>query len=288
MKLPKKYALLFVLPTAAAFAIGFVWPFVRGVYLSFCTFVTVGDAKWVGMENYAAALSDGSFGYAFLLTAAFSVVSVILVNLAAFAVALALVGNVPGKNLFRTAFFLPNLIGGIVLGYIWQLLLDGILRRYGTALALEAGYGFWGLVALFCWQQIGYMMIIYIAGLQAVPNELKEAARIDGADRRQVLRHVTLPTVMPQITVCTFLTLTGSFKLFDQNLALTGGAPGSLAADGKMRYLTEMLALNIYNTFYGAGAARGVGQAKAVLFFLLVAVLALAQLRLTGRREEQM
>ncbi|MBR5783435.1 MAG: sugar ABC transporter permease [Clostridia bacterium] len=284
----RRWAPLFLGPTLVAFCIGFVYPFLHGVYLSFCRFITTGDATWVGFNNYIEALSDPSFVHSFWFTALFTAVSVIAVNALAFAVALALTGQVRGRNIFRTVFFSPNLIGGIVLGYIWQLIFNGILANFGTALVLEAKYGFWGLVILMCWQQVGYMMIIYIAGLQSVPKSLYEAARIDGASRWQLLRNVTVPMVMPSITVCTFLTLTGSFKLFDQNLALTGGAPGVVGEGGSMVYRTEMLALNIYNTFYGPGSARGVGQAKAVLFFILVAFIAFWQLRYTRKREVQL
>lgn len=284
----RRWAPLFLGPTLVAFCIGFVYPFLQGVYLSFCRFITTGDATWVGFNNYIEALSDPSFVHSFWFTALFTAVSVIAVNALAFAVALALTGQVRGRNIFRTVFFSPNLIGGIVLGYIWQLIFNGILANFGTALVLEAKYGFWGLVILMCWQQVGYMMIIYIAGLQSVPKSLYEAARIDGASRWQLLRNVTVPMVMPSITVCTFLTLTGSFKLFDQNLALTGGAPGVVGEGGSMVYRTEMLALNIYNTFYGPGSARGVGQAKAVLFFILVAFIAFWQLRYTRKREVQL
>lgn len=283
----RRWAPLFVGPTLAAFCIGFIYPFLQGIYLSFCSFITTTDAKWVGLDNYKSALQDTSFLYSFILTAAFAVVSVTIINLLAFALAWALTGKLRGKNIFRTVFFMPNLIGGIVLGYIWQLIFNGVLSAFDTALALEAKYGFWGLVILLCWQQVGYMMVIYIAGLQSVPESLYEAARIDGASSGQILRRITLPMVMPSITICTFLTLTGSFKLFDQNLALTAGAPGKLMGGGKTVYLTEMLALNIYNTFYSNSSARGVGQAKAVLFFILVALIALLQLRFTRKREVQ-
>ncbi len=284
----RRWSPLFVGPTLLAFIIGFIYPFGRGLYLSFCRFVTVSNATWVGFDNYKEALSDESFVYSFLLTAAFTLVSVVVINVIAFSVALALSGKLRGKNFFRTVFFMPNLIGGIVLGYIWQLIFNGILQRFDTALVLEAKYGFWGLVILLAWQQVGYMMVIYIAGLQSVPESLYEAARIDGASGWKSLWKVTVPMVMPSITICTFLTLTGSFKLFDQNLALTGGAPGQVGEGGSTIYLTEMLALNIYNTFYSNSAARGVGQAKAVLFFILVALIALLQLRLTKKREVQL
>ena len=287
-----RYWIVFLLPTVAAFAIGFAWPFLQGIYLSFCSFVTTTDARWIGTDNYVSAFRDRGFVYSFWYTALFAVVSLILINVLAFAVAYALTKGIRGSNLFRTVFFMPNLIGGIVLGYIWSILFDGVLRWYGTSILLETRYGFWGLIILMCWQQVGYMMIIYIAGLQAVPEDMLEAARIDGAGGWQTLRRVTIPNIMPSITICMFLTLTNSFKLFDQNLALTGGAPFRFEtfSDGSMAVLktTEMLALNIYNTFYGQNAAaRGTAQAKAVLFFLLVAAISIAQLRATRAREVQ-
>ncbi|MCR5468476.1 MAG: sugar ABC transporter permease [Lachnospiraceae bacterium] len=279
---------LFLLPTVVAFIIGFVYPFFQGIYLSFCKFTTTSDAAFNGISNYLNALKDATFVHAFWYTALYAVVSLLIINILAFLIAYVLTQGIKGSNLFRTVFFMPNLIGGIVLGYIWSMIFDGILSRYGTSILLETKYGFWGLIILMCWQQIGYMMIIYIAGLQAVPEDLIEAAKIDGATKWQTLIHVTIPNVMPSITICTFLTLTNGFKLFDQNLALTGGQPFSFMADGTIVKTTEMLALNIYNTFYGQSAsARGVAQAKAVLFFILVAVISLIQLKTTKEKEVQ-
>lgn len=274
----KRYFPIFVLPTMIAFTLGFIIPFVEGVYLSFCKFTTVNDAEFVGFANYAKVFTDETFVHAFWYTAAFTVVSVILINVLAFAVALLLTKGFKGTNIFRTVFFMPNLIGGIVLGYIWQLLLNGILMNFSRTLTYSSTYGFLGLIILMCWQQIGYMMIIYIAGIQNIPGELIEAAEIDGATKWQILKKVTIPMVMPSITVCTFLTLTNSFKLFDQNLALTNGEPSKMS---------EMLALNIFNTFYGRTGYEGVGQAKAVIFFILVTVIALTQNYLTRRKEVQ-
>lgn len=274
----KRYFPIFVLPTMIAFTLGFIIPFVEGVYLSFCKFTTVNDAKFIGFANYAKVFADETFVHAFWYTAAFTVVSVILINVLAFAVALLLTKGFKGTNIFRTVFFMPNLIGGIVLGYIWQLLLNGILMNFSRTLTYSSTYGFLGLIILMCWQQIGYMMIIYIAGIQNIPGELIEAAEIDGATKWQILKKVTIPMVMPSITVCTFLTLTNSFKLFDQNLALTNGEPSKMS---------EMLALNIFYTFYGRTGYEGVGQAKAVIFFILVTVIALTQNYLTRRKEVQ-
>lgn len=274
----KKTFALFALPTLSAFVIGFFVPFILGIYLSFCRFTTISDAQFTGLANYRALAGDGVFLHSLWFTAAFTAVTVVLINVLAFAAALLLTRSFRGTNVFRAVFFLPNLIGGIVLGYIWQLIFNGILSMFGRTLTYSSVYGFWGLVVLMCWQQIGYMMIIYIAGLQSIPDALYEAARIDGANGRQLLFRVTVPMSMPAITICTFLTLTNSFKLFDQNLALTAGQPSQM---------TELLALNIYNTFYGRAGWEGVGQAKAVVFFLLVALLAMIQTRLTRSREVQ-
>ena len=277
----KKYWPVFLLPTLAAFIIGFIWPFIWGIYLSFHKFTTISKTTFVGLANYVKVFEDATFVNAFWFTAKFTIVSTIVINVIAFLLALALTRGLKGTNVFRTVFFLPNLIGGIVLGYIWQILLNGILTNMGLPLlALNANYGFWGLIILMCWQQIGYMMIIYIAGLQNVPGDLLEAASIDGATSFQTLIKVKLLLVMPSITICSFLTLTNSFKLFDQNLALTGGEPAKAS---------QMLALNIYDTFYARSGPqwKGIGQAKAVVFFLLVIVIALVQLYFTRRKEVQ-
>ena len=268
----------FIIPTLAAFCIGFIVPFILGLWLSFTEFTTVTNATFVGFRNYVRAFADETFLYSLGFTALFAIVSLVLINIIAFAIAMLLTKKLRGTNIFRTIFFMPNLIGGIVLGYIWLLIFDGILQQFDTALNLHASYGFWGLIILVCWQQIGYMMIIYIAGLQTIPEDLNEAAAIDGANGRQKLFRVTIPMMMPSITICTFLSITNGFKLFDQNLALTAGEPAQA---------TEMLALNIFNTFYGRIGFAGVGQAKAVLFFILVVVLGLLQLRVTRTKEVQ-
>lgn len=276
-----RYWPIFVLPTLAAFTIGFVWPFIWGVYLSFQRFTTVSKTTFVGLQNYISVFQDSSFLHAFGFTTAFTIVSTVVINVCAFAIALALTRGIRGTNLFRTVYFMPNLIGGILLGYIWQILLNGVLANLEKPLlALDSTAGFWGLIILMCWQQIGYMMIIYVAGLQGVPGDLIEAARIDGASDRAILFKIKLPMVMPSVTICTFLTLTNSFKLFDQNVALTAGEPANMS---------EMLALNIYNTFYGRSGAqwKGIGQAKAVVFFLIVVVISLIQLKMTRSKEVQ-
>lgn len=273
----KRWFIVFVVPTFASFCIAFLIPFISGLYLSLCEFRTVSDAQFVGFQNYIQAFSDnGDFLNALWFTVKFTLVAVISINVIAFGVALLLTRGIRGTNLFRTVFFMPNLIGGIVLGYIWQLIINGILYNYGYSITSNATFGFWGLVILSSWQMIGYMMIIYIAGIQNISTAILEAARVDGASPFRTLRSIVIPSVMPSITICLFLTITNSFKLFDQNLALTAGAPSKQ---------TQMLALDIYNTFYGRVGYEGVGQAKAVVFFALVAVVALLQLYLTRRQE---
>ena len=272
----KKYFWLFALPTLVAFGIAFLVPFIMGIYLSFTKFTTVTNATFIGLDNYKKVFSTPEFMNALIFTTKFVVVSVITVNVCAFALAYLLTRKIKGTNFFRTVFFMPNLIGGIVLGYTWQSMINAVLAKYGTTLVADAKYGFIGLIILMNWQMIGYMMIIYIAGLQNVPTELIEASKIDGATKWQTLRYVTIPMVMPSITICLFLTLSNSFKLYDQNLALTAGAP---------MHKTEMLALNIVNSFYGRSNFEGVGQTKAVMFFIIVACIALSQLYYTRKRE---
>jgi len=274
----KKNWPIFVLPTLIAFIIGFIVPFAMGIWLSFCEFTTVTDAQFVGFSNYVKAFKDTVFLHSFWYTALFAITSLIVINVIAFLLAMALTKKMKGTNIFRTIFFMPNLIGGIVLGYIWQLIFDGILQQYSTALKLNEWLGFWGLIILVSWQQIGYMMIIYIAGLQAIPTSVMEACQIDGANSMQKLLHVTIPMMMPSITICMFLSITNGFKLFDQNLSLTAGQPMKMS---------EMMALNIYNTFYGSVGYEGVGQAKAVIFFLVVVGIGLWQLKATRSREVQ-
>ena len=276
-KMPKKYYAFFTLPTIIAFVISFLIPFLIGIYLSFTKFTTVTDAHWVGLSNYIRAFTeDKNFLNAMIFTVKFAVVSVVLINVFAFALAVLLTRKIRGTNIFRTVFFMPNLIGGIVLGYIWQLIINGVLINFGVDITYSANYGFWGLVVLMNWQMVGYMMVIYIAGIQGISPELIEAAKIDGANGWQILSNITIPMVMPAITICTFLTVSNSFKLFDQNLALTAGAPARSSS---------MLALDIFNTFYGRNGYEGVGQAKAVIFFLFVALIVLLQLRLTRTKE---
>lgn len=277
----KKYFPIFVIPTLVAFAIGFIIPFVYGIFLSFCKFTTVVDFKWVGIENYKRifyvnGVLDTTFLHSLWYTALFAIVSVIIINVVSFTIAMLLTKGIRGTNLFRTVFFMPNLIGGIVLSYIWLMLFNSVLQHFSKTIVSTQWYAFWGLMVVVCWQQIGYMMIIYVAGIQNIPGELIEAAKIDGANAWQTLKNVTLPLLMPTITICTFLTMSNGFKLFDQNLALTGGNPGKMS---------QLLALNIYDTMYGTTGWQGVGQAKAVIFFILVALISMIQNKITTSKE---
>jgi raffinose/stachyose/melibiose transport system permease protein len=275
--MPKKYYAFFTLPTMIAFAIAFFIPFLLGIYLSFTKFRTVTNSQWVGLENYIHAFTDNNdFLNATIFTVKFAIVSVVLINLFAFSLALLLTRALRGTNIFRTVFFMPNLIGGIVLGYIWLLIINGILINFGVDITYSAKFGFWGLVVVTNWQMIGYMMVIYIAAIQSISTEQLEAAQIDGANSWQILKNITVPLVMPAFTICTFLTVSNSFKLFDQNLALTNGAPGRASS---------MLALDIFHTFYGTFGYEGVGQAKAVMFTIFVAIVVLLQLRISRSRE---
>ena len=273
----RKYFPLFVVPGLLCFILAFLIPMLMGIFLSFCEFTNVSNGKWVGLSNYIKAFTiDGYFISSLGTTAAFTVISVISINVLAFALAVMLTRGLKGTNVFRTIFFMPNLIGGIVLGWIWQVIINGVLVNYQATIVSDPKYGFWGLVVLMNWQNAGYMMVIYVAAIQNISSDMLEAASIDGAGYWQTLFKITIPSIMPSITICLFMTMTNGFKLFDQNLALTAGEPAKQ---------TELLALNIYNTFYGRTGFEGVGQAKAVVFTVIVAAIALLQLRLTRSKE---
>lgn len=273
----KKYFLVFTGPTLIAFLIAFIVPFFMGLYLSFTKFTTLTNTTWVGFDNYRTAMAGGTgFLKALGFTAIVSVISILTVNLGAFILAYLLTRKLRGTNIFRSVFFMPNLIGGIVLGYTWQVMLNSVLRRWGETIVNDWHLGLIGLVLLVNWQLMGYMMIIYIAGLQNVPPELIEAAQIDGAGKWMTLRNVTIPMVMPSITICLFLTLANTFKMYDQNLALTNGAPLKQ---------TQMAALNIVDLMYKQVGKQGIAQAQAVIFFIIVSVIAVLQLRATRSKE---
>jgi raffinose/stachyose/melibiose transport system permease protein len=272
----KKYFWFFAGPTLLCFIIAFLIPFIYGIILSFAKFVTVTDLTMVGFRNYIQAFSNPDFLNALWFSMRFTFVSVITTNVIAFALALMLSSGVRGTNLYRTLIFMPNLIGGIVLGYIWQFIINGALSVAGVTITVDAKYGFWGLVILSSWQFIGYMMIIYIAGIQNISPEILEAAKIDGAGAWTTLTKITIPLVMPSITITFFMSVANSFKMFDQNLSLTAGLPGKETAG---------VALDIYNTFYSRSGWEGVGQAKAFMFFVIVVIISIVQLSITRKRE---
>lgn len=271
----KRFAIL-VLPTLIAFTVAFIIPFILGIYLSFTKFTTVTDAKWIGLSNYIVAFQDKDFLMSLWFTVKFVLVNLVTINVIAFALAYALSRKFRGTNIFRTVIFMPNLLGGIVLGYIWQLIINGVLSFFETTITADASYGFWGMVIAMNWQMIGYMMIIYIAAIQNISDDVKEAALIDGVTSGQMVTKIILPLIMPAITICLFMTTTNAFKMFDLNLALTAGLPGKS---------TSLVALDIYNSFYSRIGYEGIGQAKAVMFFLIVAAISVTQLIITRRKE---
>ena len=275
----KRYFLIFTLPTVIAFAFAFLIPFVQGVYLSFCKFTTVSNATWTGLANYKAAFSGGQgFMNALGFTASFTVVSVVTINLLAFTIALLLTRKIKGTNIFRTVFFMPNLIGGIVLGYIWMLILNGVLAKFGVSLTYDPRYGFWGLVILMNWQMIGYMMIIYVAGLTSISSDYVEAATIDGAKSSHILRYIILPLLMPSITQCLFLSMVNSLKVYDLNISLTNGNPFRLS---------EAVTMNVYQTAFSSNL-MGYGSAKALLLVLVIAGVSLIQVAITSSKEVEL
>ena len=291
MTMKKRWFALFTAPLFAVFIIVVIAPFLSGLYYSFVSWngLPKNPMKFVGVENYVKVFNDARFMASLGRTTLFTLITMVSVNVLGLGFALIVTTKLRFRNVGRVMIFMPYLIGGLLLGYIWQFILGDCLSTLGQMTGRTDLFFYWlsnrqfafvGLVVVATWQMAGYMMIIYIAGLQNVPGDLLEAAAIDGATGAQALFRVKLPMVMPSITICTFLTLTNSFKLFDQNLSLTGGEPAKAS---------QMLALNIYDTFYQRSGAqwKGIGQAKAVVFFLLVIVIALIQLYFTRRKEVQ-
>jgi raffinose/stachyose/melibiose transport system permease protein len=274
----------FVGPSVFAFTLVIFIPLILGIYYSFTDWNGISSQiNFVGFENYIKAFSDEGFRSSFFFTTKFTIAAVIVINIIGFGLALLVTRESRISNLLRTVFFMPNLIGGLILGFIWQFIFVNVFNGLGQALGQEwmMGWlsneitGFWGMVIIVSWQMAGYVMVVYVAGLQNVPPELNEAAKIDGANWWQRLRNITIPMVKPAFTISLFLTLSNSFKLFDQNLALTNGGPGNA---------TQMLALNIYQTAFTLNKIN-LAQAKAVIFFVIVAVIGLVQVYLTKKDE---
>ncbi|TDL67588.1 sugar ABC transporter permease [Rhodococcus qingshengii] len=277
---------LFVGPVLLAFTLVVLIPFFTGIYYAFTDWNGVtGTVKWVGLDNFKYLFSeDKQFQQSFMLTTKYTVVSIILTNVIGFGLALLVAQRLKTRNLLRTVFFMPNLIGGLILGFIWQFIFVKGFASIGelTGIPLfelawlgDANTAFWGIVIVSLWQGAGYIMIIYIAALQNVPQELIEAARIDGANRFQILRHITMPLVAPAVTICLFLTTASSFKVFDANLSLTNGGPFKS---------TEMLALNIYTEAF-VNNRYGIGEAKALIFFIVVAAITVLQVTISKKKE---
>lgn len=288
MRYSKKWFWLFVLPILFAFTVVVLVPLVTGIYYSFTEWNGRVDQvpNFVGLKNYISVFKDEGFLNAFIFTTKFTLVSIVIVNVVGFSLALLVTRKLKMSNFMRTIFFMPNLIGGLILGFIWQFIFVGVFQTLGenlNILSLQGWLsnektGFWGLVIILTWQMAGYLMVIYIAALQNIPSELIEAAEIDGANSWERTRHIIIPMVAPAFTISIFLTLANSFKLFDQNLALTNGGPGNS---------TEMLALNIYKTAF-TFTKFGEAQAKSIIFFLVVAVVTLFQVYLGKKKEVEM
>lgn len=277
---------LFLSPILLAFLFVIVLPLFYGIYYSFTNWNGIGTPVFKGFSNYARILTDVDFRNSIFFTVKFVIASVIIINTVGLALALLVTQEIKGKTLFRTIFFMPNLIGGLILGFIWQFVFLEGFNAIGEAIGFEAlkgwlsttNTGFWGLVILTTWQMAGYIMIIYIAHLEGVPQELIEAAKIDGANPFQVLWNIIFPLVAPAFTVSIFLTVSNSFKLYDQNLSLTGGAPFKS---------TQMIAMNIYNTAFSDNK-MAYAQSKAILFFIVVASISLIQVYYNKKKEVEL
>ncbi|MFP4662666.1 MAG: carbohydrate ABC transporter permease [Halanaerobiales bacterium] len=275
---------LFVGPSLLAFIIVVLIPLLVGIFYSFTDWNGIrGNVSFVGLVNYTALLGDKGFRESFLFTSLFTIASVTVINILGFSLALLVTRGLKISNLLRTIFFMPNLIGGLILGFIWQFIFTkgfaslGELTGQGWLMGWLSNQetGFWGLVILMSWQMSGYLMVIYVAAIQNIPQELVEASDIDGANAWARIRHIIFPLVRPAFTVSLFLTLSNSFKIYDQNLSLTGGGPSNS---------TQMLAMNIYNTAFRFNRF-GQAQAKAVIFFIVVSLITLTQVYITRRGE---
>lgn len=285
----KKYGLffwLFIAPALIALFMVVIVPLLYGIYYSFTNWDGINEPVFQGFTNYVKLLKDQSFRDSLWFTTKFAVVSVVLINVIGLSLALLVTQKIKGNNLLRTIFFMPNLIGGLILGFIWQFVFISAFTAIGEKVGIKAleGWlsttktGFWGLVILTAWQMSGYIMIIYIAHLESIPEDVLEAAKIDGATSFQRFRYIIFPLVAPAFTVSLFLTLSNSFKLYDQNLSLTGGAPYNS---------TQMVAMNIYNTAF-VNNNMAFAQAKAVIFFIIIAIISLTQVYYNKKKEVEM
>jgi len=289
---------LFLLPVSFAFIMVIVIPFLVGIYYSFTDWraLTGVSVEWVGLRNYAAVFRDITFLHAFLVTTVYAVVNILVLNVVAFFLALLVTSRLKLTGIYRAGFFLPNLIGGLILGYIWQFVFNNVIPRFGSAIGFawlsdtlflaNRTMALIAIVIVGTWQYAGYLMMIYVAAIQGIPSSLPEAAQIDGANLWHRLRHIIFPLVAPAFTVSMFLSLLYSFRQFDVNFALSAGGPAGVFA-GQAIMTTEFLALNIYNTAFSFQQI-GQGQAKAVIFFVTLVIISLIQVRINKRREIEM
>ena len=283
----KRYWPVFILPTMAAFMIGFVVPFLEGIYLSFCDFTTIKDASFVGLENYAKAISDKTFTHAFSFTTVFAIVTLVLINVLAFAVALALTQKIKGTNIFRTVFFIPSVMSFMVVGLLWQLFFNPnvgpfnyILKTMGMNTANlnilgNPGTAIFGVIFASQWMYFGYMAMLLIIGIQKVPDELYEAAEIDGANALQRFWHITIPNIKEMILVDCIIIVVGSFKLFDEVFVMTNGGPG---------YASEVISTYLYRTAFRADM-MGSASAMAVVLFVITFALSIFQMKISRSGE---
>jgi raffinose/stachyose/melibiose transport system permease protein len=287
----------FLFPSVFAFCAVILIPLIIGVYYSFTDWnaITGTEVNWVGFQNYAAVFKDVTFLHAFLVTTAYAVVNIILINIVSFSLALLVTNKLKLTGMYRAAFFLPNMIGGLILGYIWQFIFNNALVQFGsisgieffqTSLLTNRYLAILAIVLVGTWQYAGYIMMIYVAAIQGIPVSLIEASKIDGAGYRHTLRHIMIPLAAPAFTISMFLTLTNSFKQFDVNFALTQGGPSGMFL-GRALMTNEFLALNIYQTAF-AFRQLAQGQAKAVVFFFTIALIALIQVYFNKRKEIEM
>lgn len=289
---------LFLAPALISFLVVVIIPFIMGLYYSMTDWTAIAGVKptWVGLENYKAMFSDISFRYSFMRTFLFTLLSVISINVVALTFAFLVTREIRFKNLYRAGFFIPNLIGGLVLGYIWQFIFKSVVPSLGSLLGIEAleklliladpNWTLFGLILAFTWQYAGYIMMIYVAALLNVPQELLEASEIDGANFWQKLVNITIPMIAQAFTITSFLTLVNSFKQFDIILALTNGGPTAMYQDQVVNS-TELLALNIYNVAFKYNNMAE-GQARAIIFFLVLSIISIGQVYYNKKKEVEM
>ena len=281
--------MVFLFPMVFTFAVTVIIPFVLGVIYSFTDWNGVQVTKFVGLGNYITMFKQSDYVYSFVITLIYTVINMILVNIVGFILALVCSSKIKGTSFFRSAYFLPNLIGGLVLGYVWQFIFNKVFTSIfagSVSMLTNANLALLAILIVNTWQYAGYIMLIYLTGLQTVPKDVLEAAGVDGASALTTLFKIKMPMIANTFTVCIFLTLVNSFKQFDLNLAITNGAPSRIMG-AKIIQATELLALNIYNTAIGKNN-YALGQTKAVVFFIILAIVSLTQVAISKKREVEL